>query len=158
MWLTVSSCMGMGLASGLSLANRLAPLYLVQPWVLLAGMWVPLSQDGFQRQGFQEVGCLFLPVAPPKSSRLVFRAASCSLSGPPLVRQLTQAKHGYHAWPRGAVSVNSPLTILQFGGRIYRSINLQLCLNQLGHLENTFGEKNKLTKRFTIIKSTAHII
>ena len=52
MWLTVSSCMGMGLASGLSLANRLAPLYLVQPWVLLAGMWVPLSQDGFQRQGF----------------------------------------------------------------------------------------------------------
>ena len=50
-----------------------------------------LSQDGFQRQGSWEVGCLLPPIGNlPKSSRLVFRAAPGSLSGPPAVRQLIQ--------------------------------------------------------------------
>ena len=31
-----------------------------------------------------------LPLAPPKCCQLVFRAAPCSLSGPPVVRQLMQ--------------------------------------------------------------------
>ena len=50
----------------------------------------PLSQGGFQHKGSWEVGCLLL-LTPPKFSRLVFRAAPPTLSGPPTVRELLQA-------------------------------------------------------------------
>ena len=50
--------------------------------------WAHLSQDGFCRQGSWDVGGLLPPMGP---SPLVITAAPCSLSGPPIVRQLTQA-------------------------------------------------------------------
>ena len=50
-----------------------------------------LSQGGFQHQGSWGVGVPSLLLAPPKPSRLVFRAASRSLSGPPAVTPLRQA-------------------------------------------------------------------
>ena len=87
-WLRVSAFMVMGLVSRLSLANHSdSGSSLVVP--------TSLSQDGFQREGFWEVGriywllpspfgpswtlsCYFLEVVPP------------SLPGPPIVRQLRQ--------------------------------------------------------------------
>ena len=49
-----------------------------------------LSQDGFQRQGSREGGCLLPPVGPSPTLQLVFRAAPGSRSGPPAVRQVMQ--------------------------------------------------------------------
>ena len=91
-WLTVSSFMGMGFVSGLSLPII---LFSVPPLGLAQGpswWYVHLSAKiRFQCQESWEVGCLPPPSAPPKFSQFVFRAASCSLSGLPTVRQLMQA-------------------------------------------------------------------
>ena len=67
---------------------------------LVAG--TSLSQDGFHRQGFWEVGVSSLLLAPPKFSRFVFliRASCC---------ETTHASSYYLAWSRWAASVNGPL-------------------------------------------------
>ena len=76
-----------------------------------------LSQDGFQCEGFWEVGRTILwagvssfLLAPPRSSQLVFsgstlfviRTSSC---------ETTQASSYHCSWPRRAVLVSSSLTI-----------------------------------------------
>ena len=59
-----------------------------------------LSQDGFQHEGFWEVGRMYFGLASPPSFWplpdlpvsffFFFAAALCSLLGPPVVRQLRQ--------------------------------------------------------------------
>ena len=69
MWLTVSGFMVMGLISGLSLANHLACAHI---WSDLGSFLVEhasLSQDGFQREGFWEVGRTYYGLTSPPSSR-----------------------------------------------------------------------------------------
>ena len=67
---------------------------------------VPLSQDGFQPQGFWGVGHLLpsivpLPVSRQGSTMFLIRVSFC---------ETTHASNYYHAWPRWAVSVNGFLT------------------------------------------------
>ena len=82
--------MGVGLVSGLSLADHLAwpALGLAQ-----GPSWWHVHLSAKMDSSTKDSGRLVissLPVAPPKSSWLFFRAALCSLSGPPAVRQLLQ--------------------------------------------------------------------
>ena len=104
--LTISSLMGRGLASRLSLASRLA-----QPLLRLSFLvaHTPLSQGGFKHQGFWEVRCLLSPTGPsqillvgPQGSTLFLIRASCC--------ETTWASGCYSAWPKWAVLVNGPLT------------------------------------------------
>ena len=71
---------------------------------------VPLSQDGFQREGVSEVGRLLPLLAPPEFSRLVFRGSTMFLIGTSC--ETTQASGFHRAWPRWVVSVHSSLTTI----------------------------------------------
>ena len=85
-----SGFMGIGLVSGLSLANCLARLVL--GLAQCSSLW-PSYFSAKMDSSTKDSGRLVissLPVAPPKSSWLFFRAALCSLLGPPAVRQLLQ--------------------------------------------------------------------
>lgn len=84
-WLAVSGFMGMGLVSGLSLADHLA-----QPVVGLAQgpSWWQMHLSAKMDSRAKDLGRLVVPsllLAPPKSSGLVIR------TGPLVVRQLRQA-------------------------------------------------------------------
>ena len=56
-WLAILGFMGMGLVSGSSLANRSDS----EPFLVAHAS---LGQDGFQREGFWEVGRTYGPVSP----------------------------------------------------------------------------------------------
>lgn len=104
-WFPVSGFMGVGLAFSVVFGQS----HLAQPIFSLTQVlsFTPLSQDGFQCQGFWEVVSSLLG-APAKSSWLVFRVAPCSSSGPPL--EITHESRYYRVMPRWAFSVNGPLT------------------------------------------------
>ena len=94
--------MEIGLVSVLALANHLA-------WCDSGSFLVArasLSQDGFQRQGSWEVGCLLPPTGP--SWILVSLGGSAVFPLEPFV--VTHASSYYLAWPKQAVLVNSSLT------------------------------------------------
>lgn len=82
--------MGMGLVSGLFLANCLAGSLLG----LAQGLsWWYMHLSDKMDSSAKDSGRLVVsshPLAPPKISLLVFREALCSLLGPPVVRQLMQ--------------------------------------------------------------------
>ena len=90
MWLAVSGFMGMGLVSGLSLANHFA-----RPRLGLAQgprQWhvhLETKMDSSAKAPGRLVVSSFL-LAPFKLSRFVFTAARSSLSGPPVLRQVMQ--------------------------------------------------------------------
>ena len=77
MWLAVSGFMVMGLVSGLSLAYHSD-----------SGSFQTLSQDGFQRGGFWEVGRTYELVCPFDLSRILPVGGAllvpCSLPGHPV--------------------------------------------------------------------------
>ena len=85
MWLTVSGFMGMGLVSGLSIANHFDSESFLAVHALF-------SQDGCQREGFWEV--VGNVVSPFDLSQTLLVGGGllvpCSLAGPPVVKQLMQ--------------------------------------------------------------------
>ena len=88
-WLTASGFIGMGLVSRLSLASHLARPTSVGLRVLPVAR-TPLSQDGFQREGFWEVGGLLPPLGPSQILPVNWGAPPRSLAGPPVVRHLAE--------------------------------------------------------------------
>ena len=106
MWLEVSGFMVMGLVSGLSLANHLDSVtFLVAH--------ISLSQDGFQRKGFWELGrtCHLLP--PPFSLSLIvlvrFLLAACHSFIETSCCETSAASCNHCVWPRWTISVNGSL-------------------------------------------------
>lgn len=124
MWFEVSSFMGIGLASGLSLANHLARpiLGLAQgPSRWRTDLSAKIDDSSTKDPGKLLISSLLL--APPKSSQLVFRAAS----EPPVISQLMA---GAIIVPgQGGQSVNGPLTVGL----------LEVCLIEMGLTSITWG-------------------
>ena len=85
MWLAVSGFMVMGLVSGLSLANCSDSEFFLVVHALF-------SQDGCQREGFWEVGGQVVSLFDLSQTFLVGGGllVSCSLPGPPVIKQLLQ--------------------------------------------------------------------
>ena len=110
MWLAVSGFMGMGLVSGLSLANHFdSGSFLVAR--------SSLSQDGFQREGFWEVGRTYGLTSPlffwpfPNSSSWWWLVSSAFLTGTSCCK-ITHASDDHHPWPGRVVLVSgSPNSI-----------------------------------------------
>ena len=77
--------MVMGLVSGLSLANHFDSEFFLVVYTLF-------SQDGWQREGFWEVGEQVVSPFDLSQTFLVGRGllVPCSLPGPPVIKQLMQ--------------------------------------------------------------------
>ena len=92
-WLTVSGFMVMGLVSRLSLAN-----HSDSGSFLVALAW--LNQDGFQHEGFWEIGRMYGLLLPPsgrsKFSRLVFGGRTAFFIGTSCC-ETTQISGYYHS-------------------------------------------------------------
>ena len=92
-WLEVLGFMGMGLISGLSLAN-----HSDSGSFLVALAW--LNQDGFQHEGFWEIGRMYGLLLPPsgrsKFSRLVFGGRTAFFIGTSCC-ETTQISGYYHS-------------------------------------------------------------
>ena len=115
-WFIVSGFMAMALVSRLSLANHLAYIWSESGSFLVA--CTPLSQDGFQHEGFWDVGrtilwvgVSFFLLAPPTFSWLVYSSSTVFLFRASCFEIIHASGYHYH-WLRQTISVNGLLTKL----------------------------------------------
>ena len=108
MWLTVSGFMGMRLVSWLSLANHLSWPHIWSDMGSFLVARASLGQDGFQHQGFWEVGHLLPPVGPSQTLMVSLQGSTMFLIGASCCE--TTHASGYRAWARWLVSVSGSLT------------------------------------------------